>query len=150
MTVQCSAMSFWQGSSEIEAPKDDMGKFLNLAAKEEEDDDDDDDDLRDNGEEDKEISDSQGSVGRSINQGPAGKDSFNRAIDDMLARYSWTSQQGTQVQTLPPIPQGVPIPLLKKIFIVDLFSGVFYIMRAIQLLIHSCIQQVRKVLYTNI
>ena len=128
--------------------KTDVGKFLDLATEEEEDDDD--DDLRDNGEEDKEIGDSQGSVGRSIDQGPAGKDSFNRAIDDMLARYSRTSQQGTQVQTSPPIPQGVPILLLKKIFILDLFSGVFYIMRAIQLLIHSCIQRVRKVLYTNI
>ena len=68
-----------------------MGKFLDLATKEEEDNDDD-NVLCDNGEEDKEIGDSQGSVGCSIDQGPAGKDSFNRVIDDMLARYSRTSQ----------------------------------------------------------
>ena len=131
--------------------KTDVSKFLDLATKEEEDDDDDNNnDLRNNGKEDKDISNSQGSVGHSIVQGPSGKDSFNRAIDGMLAQYSQTSQQGTQMQTSLPIPQGVPIPLLKKIFIVDLFSGVFYIMRAIQLFIYSCIQRVHKVLCTNI
>ena len=65
--------------------KMDVGKFLNLAAEEEEDNNNNNNNFCDNGEEDKEIGDSQGSVGRSIDQGPAGKDSFNRAIDDMLA-----------------------------------------------------------------
>ena len=90
--------------------KANVRRFLDLAAEDED---------EDNGE-------ARGSVRRPIDQGPSGKETFDRAVDSMIERYSRKSQpQDVQTRKSPQIPEGVPIPPPNKLFIVDLFSGAF-------------------------
>ncbi|KAI6126695.1 hypothetical protein F5141DRAFT_1060411 [Pisolithus sp. B1] len=78
----------------------------------EEDDEDDD--------EDEDFSEAQKSAGCLVDVGPSGKSSFSQAIDSMMARYDGVPQyRGTRVQRL---PEGVPLPSMKNVYIVDLFS----------------------------
>ena len=103
--------------------KTDVGRFLDLAAEEEDDEEEDDEEEDD---EDEDIGDAQGSVSCPTDPGPSGKEFFNRAVDSMIQRYNRKSQpQDTLTQKSLHIPEGVPIPLSKKLFIVDLFSGAF-------------------------
>ena len=110
--------------------KTDVRRFLDLTAEDkEEDEDGDGEDGHDSnikeGEGD-DIGEVQGSVRRSINPGPSGKETFDQAVDSMMAQYSWKSQpQDVQARKLLQIMEGVPIPPPKKLFIVDLFSGAF-------------------------
>ena len=101
-----------------------MYKFLDLGATDEEEEEEDNNNNNNNA---NDLSNSKQSVDCFMAPGSSGKDSFNRAVDNMMMQSSWPSQpQGTQTQRSLPILEGVPIPLLKKIFIVDLFSGVFF------------------------
>jgi len=94
--------------------KANVRRFLNLAAEDEDEDED-----EDNGE-------ARGSVRCPIDQGPSGKETFDRAVNSMIERYSRKLQpQDVQTRKSPQIPEGVPIPLPNKLFIVDLFSGAF-------------------------
>ena len=100
--------------------KTDVGRFLDLAAEEEDEEEEDEED------EDEDIGDAQGSVSCPTDPGPSGKEFFNRAVDSMIQRYNQKSQpQDTLTQKSLQILEGVPIPLSKKLFIVDLFSGAF-------------------------
>ncbi|KAI5980469.1 hypothetical protein EDC04DRAFT_2618478 [Pisolithus marmoratus] len=105
-----------------------ISQFLDLAAKE------------DNSEDDyadKDIDETQGNAGPVgilncllvvhiylfILRSPARKSSFSHTIDGLMARYSGPSQPcDMQKQKLPQIPEGIPLPLMKNIYIVDLFS----------------------------
>ncbi|KIM55561.1 hypothetical protein SCLCIDRAFT_30272 [Scleroderma citrinum Foug A] len=103
--------------------KTDVGRFLDLAA-EEEDEEEEDEEEEDEEDEDEDIGDAQGSVSCPTDPGPSGKEFFNRAVDSMIQRYNQKSQpQDTLTQKSLQILEGVPIPLSKKLFIVDLFSG---------------------------
>ena len=101
-----------------------MGRFLDLAAEEEDNKEEDNKDK--DKDKDKDIGDAQGSVSCPTDPGPSGKEFFNRAVDSMIQRYNRKSQpQDTLTQKSLQILEGVPIPLSKKLFIVDLFSGAF-------------------------
>ncbi|KAI6097733.1 hypothetical protein EV401DRAFT_1895427 [Pisolithus croceorrhizus] len=87
-----------------------IGMFLDVATEEDDEDDD----------EDEDFSKAQKSAGRLVDVGPSGKSSFSQAIDSMMARYDGVPQyRGTRVQRL---PEGVPLPSMKNVYIVDLFS----------------------------
>ncbi|KAI6010004.1 hypothetical protein EDC04DRAFT_2610409 [Pisolithus marmoratus] len=92
-----------------------ISQFLDLAAKE----DDSEDDYAD-----EDIDETQGSAGRPMDAGPAGKSSFSHTIDGLMARYSGLSRpRDMQKQKLPQILEGIPLPMMKNIYIVDLFSA---------------------------
>ena len=56
----------------------------------------------------------------------SGKETFRRAIDDVIARYDKAShRQDSLLQTSPEIPEGISVPLTQSLYIVDLFSGTF-------------------------
>ncbi|KAI6007487.1 hypothetical protein EDC04DRAFT_2611371 [Pisolithus marmoratus] len=89
-----------------------ISQFLDLAAEE------------DNSEDDyadKDIDETQGSAGCPMDAGPARKSSFSCAIDGLMARYSGSSRpHNMQKQKLPQILEGIPLPMMKNIYIVDL------------------------------
>ena len=125
--VQCPSGKAHQPSMHR---KMDVCRFLNLTAEDEEEDEDGDGEDRCDGNikegEGDDISEVRGSVRHSINPGPSGKETFNQAVDSMMAQYSRKSQpQDVQAWKSLQIMEGVPIPLPKKLFIIDLFSGVF-------------------------
>ncbi|KAI6011223.1 hypothetical protein BKA83DRAFT_4502778 [Pisolithus microcarpus] len=92
--------------------------LLDLAA------DEDDDESEENENEDEDASQTEGSSGGPMAAGPSGRETFSRAIDSMVARYSGTSRRrDARTQDLPQVPEGVPLPLMKNIYIVDLFSA---------------------------
>ncbi|KAI6116945.1 hypothetical protein EDD16DRAFT_1701719 [Pisolithus croceorrhizus] len=86
-----------------------ISMFLDVAAEEDDEDDD----------EDEDFSEAQKSAGCLVDMGPSGKSSFSQAIDSMMVRYDGVPQyRGTRVQRL---PEGVPLPSMKNVYIVDLF-----------------------------
>ncbi|KAI6110842.1 hypothetical protein EDD16DRAFT_1519705 [Pisolithus croceorrhizus] len=87
-----------------------ISMFLDVAAEEDDEDED----------EDEEFSKAQKSAGHLVDVGPSGKSSFSQAIDSMMVRYDRVPQyRGTRVQRL---LEGVPLPSMKNVYIVDLFS----------------------------
>ncbi|KAI5981027.1 hypothetical protein EDC04DRAFT_2617701 [Pisolithus marmoratus] len=110
-----------------------ISQFLDLAAEE----DDSEDDYAD-----EDIDETQGSAGCPTEAGPTGKSSFSRAIDGLMARYSGPSRpHNMQKQKLPQIPEGIPLPMMKNIYIVDLFLGAFTSREQLNRSFHSLIQQ---------
>ena len=93
--------------------------FFDLTAEDDEDDEDDGDFEKGDTEH---VRDPSGdSCGR-----PSGKESFTRAIDTVIARYCGVShREDTRLQKAPQIPEGIPRPLNKRVYIVDLFSSTF-------------------------
>ncbi|KAI6017358.1 hypothetical protein BKA83DRAFT_18550, partial [Pisolithus microcarpus] len=91
--------------------------LLDLAA-------DEDDESEENENEDEDVSQTEGSSGGPMATGPSGRETFSRAINSMVARYSGTSRRrDARTQDLLQVLEGVPLPLMKNIYIVDLFSA---------------------------
>ncbi|KAI5996062.1 hypothetical protein EDC04DRAFT_2612938 [Pisolithus marmoratus] len=109
-TVRCSSgKAPWNSKCQ----KTGISQFLDLAAKE------------DNSEDnyaDEDIDETQGNAGHPMDAGPTRKSSFSHTIDGLMAQYSGPSQpHDIQKQKLPQILEGIPLPLMKNIYIVDLF-----------------------------
>ena len=122
--------SFGKARWQSKHRKTDISRFLDLTTEDEDEDEDEDEEDGDFGnvkeDKGKDIGEAQGSVRHPIFPGPSGKESFNWAISSMMTRYNQKSQpQDVQTWSSLQIPEGAPIPPRNKLFIVDLFSGVF-------------------------
>ncbi|KAI6131171.1 hypothetical protein EV401DRAFT_1884066 [Pisolithus croceorrhizus] len=92
-----------------------ISKFFDLAAAEKDSDEDD--------EEEEDFGETRWRTSVPMNAGLSGKHSFNQAIDSMMARYSSMSQRrDIQTHKVSQIPEGIPLPLMKNVYVVDLYS----------------------------
>ncbi|KAI6132495.1 hypothetical protein EDD16DRAFT_1514639 [Pisolithus croceorrhizus] len=92
-----------------------ISKFFDLAAAEKDSDEDD--------EEEEDFGETRWRTSVPMNAGLSGKHSFNQAIDGMMARYSGMSQRrDIQTHKVSQIPEGIPLPLMKNVYVVDLYS----------------------------
>ncbi|KAI6098634.1 hypothetical protein EV401DRAFT_2081997 [Pisolithus croceorrhizus] len=90
-------------------------KFFDLAAAKKDSDEDD--------EEEEDFGETRWRTSVPMNAGLSGKHSFNQAIDGMMARYSGMSQcRDIQTHKVSQIPEGIPLPLMKNVYVVDLYS----------------------------
>ncbi|KAI6097970.1 hypothetical protein EDD16DRAFT_1527431 [Pisolithus croceorrhizus] len=92
-----------------------ISKFFNLAAAEK--------DSNEDDEEEEDFGETRWRTSVPMNAGLSGKHSFNQAIDGMMAQYSSMSQRrDIQMHKVSQIPEGIPLPLMKNVYVVDLYS----------------------------